>query len=327
MAWLLTGGAGYIGSHIVRAFTAAGTEVVVLDNLATGYRAYVPDDVAFVEGSVTDPSAVTRALDAHDIDGVVHLAALKYAGESVHQPLRFYRENVLGTQVLLEALVERGIERLVFSSSASWYGTPDDEIVTEDAPARPESPYGETKVAGEWLLRSLARAHPTLRQTSLRYFNVVGSGIPQLADHSPYNLFPKVFRAISAGEPALLNGGDYPTPDGSCIRDYVHVVDVAEAHVRAAQRLDSATAPAYNIGRGIGSSVREVLEAMREITGIDFAIEVQPRRAGDPARVVGAVDRIAADLDWHARFDLEDMVRDAWTAWQYQLATYGGPPK
>jgi UDP-glucose 4-epimerase len=270
---------------------------------------------------------VARALDTHAIDGVVHLAALKYAGESVHQPLRFYRENVLGTQVLLEALVERGIERLVFSSSASRYGTPDDEIVTEDAPARPESPYGETKVAGEWLLRSLARAHPTLRQTSLRYFNVVGSGIPQLADHSPYNLFPKVFRAISAGEPALLNGGDYPTPDGSCIRDYVHVVDVAEAHVRAAQRLDSATAPAYNIGRGIGSSVREVLEAMREITGIDFAIEVQPRRAGDPARVVGAVDRIAADLDWHARFDLEDMVRDAWTAWQYQLATYGGPPK
>jgi UDP-glucose 4-epimerase len=321
VAWLLTGGAGYIGSHIVRAFQLAGVEVVVLDNLSSGFRSYVPADVPFVEGSVTNPAAVARALDAADITGVVHLAGVKYAGESVHEPLRFYRENILGTQVLLEAVVARGIERFVFSSSASWYGTPDIELVAEDAPARPESPYGQTKVAGEWLLRSVARATPRLRQTSLRYFNVVGSGPPALADHSPYNLFPRVFRAISAGAPAILNGADYPTPDGSCIRDYVHVVDVAEAHVRAAQQLaasDASYAPIYNIGRGAGSSVLEVLDMMRAITAIDFSVEVAPRRAGDPARVVGAVDLIAADLGWRARLGLEDMVRDAWAAWQQQ---------
>lgn len=321
MAWLLTGGAGYIGAHIVRAFQRAGVQVVVLDDLSSGFRAYVPADVPFVEGSVTDSAAVAQAFDAADITGVVHLAAVKYAGESVQEPLRFYRTNVVGTQVLLEAVVARGIERVVFSSSASWYGTPDADLVTEDAPARPESPYGETKVAGEWLLRSVARATPRLRQTSLRYFNVVGSGTPELADHSPYNLFPKVFRAISAGEPAILHGADYPTPDGSCIRDYVHVVDVAEAHVRAAQQLDvggPGCAPIYNIGRGTGSSVLEVLETMRAVTAINFTIEVAPRRPGDPARVVGAVSQIAADLGWRARFDLEDMVGDAWAAWQHQ---------
>jgi UDP-glucose 4-epimerase len=328
MTWLLTGGAGYIGSHIVRAFAAAGTDVVVLDNLSTGFRSFVPDEVPFVEGSVTDADAVGQAIDEHGVTGVVHLAGLKYAGESVHEPLRFYRENVTGMQVLLEAITSRGIDRVVLSSSASWYGTPAAEVVTEDAPARPESPYGQTKVASEWLLRSVALATPGLRQTSLRYFNVVGSGVPELADHSPHNLFPKVLRAISAGEPATLNGVDYPTPDGTCIRDYVHVVDVAEAHVVAARHLDAggACAPAYNVGCGTGSSVREVLDAIRRITGIEFAIDTRPRRPGDPARIVGAVELIAADLAWRARHDLDDMVASAWAAWQHQLITHGGAP-
>ncbi|MGD9571390.1 MAG: UDP-glucose 4-epimerase GalE [Thermoleophilia bacterium] len=328
MTWLLTGGAGYIGSHIALAFRDAGTDVVVLDDLSTGYRSYVPDGVPFVEGSVEDPAAVARALDGHDVDGVVHLAGLKYAGVSVDEPLAFYAANVTGIQTLLAAVRERGIPRFLLSSSSSWYGTPDAEIVGEDTPPRPESPYGETKVVSEWLLRDVARITPGLRQTSLRYFNVCGSGPPDLADHSPHNLFPKVFRAMSRGEAPLVNGNDYPTPDGTCVRDYIHVVDLADAHLQAALHLagDAPVAEAYNVGRGVGSSVLEVIDAMRRLTGIDLPPEIRGRRAGDPARIVGAVDRIRADLGWEARYDLDDMVRSAWAAWQHQLAVHGGPP-
>lgn len=327
MTWLLTGGAGYIGGHIVRAFREAGMDLVVLDDLSTGFRGHVPADVPFVEGSVTDPQAVARALD-HGVTGVVHLAGLKYAGMSVERPLMFFRENVTGMQVLLEAVAERGIDRFVFSSSASWYGTPPVELVDEDEPPRPESPYGQSKVIGEWLLRDLAAVTPGLRHTSLRYFNVVGSGTPEIADHSPFNLFPRVMRALSAGERPVVFGTDYPTPDGSCVRDYVHVVDLADAHLVAARRLDEGlpTAPAYNVGRGEGSSVLEVLGAIRRVTGIDREPEVRERRPGDPARIVGAVDRIAADFGWRARYDLDDMIESAWEAWQHQMRVHGGPP-
>jgi UDP-glucose 4-epimerase len=322
MTWLLTGGAGYIGSHVILAFQAAGTEVVVLDDLSTGYREFVPSDVPFVEGSVTDAEVVSRTLDDFGVTGVLHLAGLKYAGVSVAEPLRFFRQNVTGMQVLLEAVQQRGIERFVFSSSASWYGTPDTEIVSEDAPAHPESPYGQTKAASEWLLRDVAVVRPALRQTSLRYFNVVGSGPVHLADRSPHNLFPKVFAALSRGERPVVNGVDYPTPDGSCVRDYIHVVDLAEAHVVAAKRLDAAEpcGPAYNIGRGEGSSVLEVLAAMRRVTGIDLEPQVMPRRPGDPARIVGSVERIGRDFGWHATRDLDDMVASAWAAWQHVTA-------
>jgi UDP-glucose 4-epimerase len=328
MTWLVTGGAGYIGSHIVEAFKAAGTPVAVLDDLSTGYRSYVPDDVPLVEGSITDPAAVARAIDENDVTGIVHLAGWKYAGVSVERPLYFYGENVTGMQVLMNAAAESGVNRFVLSSSASWYGTPDVEIVTEEEPARPQNPYGETKVISEWLLRDVARVNPELRQTSLRYFNVVGSGPPELADHSPHNLFPKVFRAITAGEQPVVFGDDYPTPDGSCVRDYVHVVDLADAHVTAANKLDQGgeVAPAYNVGRGEGSSVFEVLESIRSVTGINFENDIQPRRAGDPARIVGSADLIAKDFDWRAKFGLDEMASSAWAAWEKQLELYGGPP-
>ena len=328
MTWLVTGGAGYIGSHIVEAFRQAGTEVVVLDDLSTGYRSYVPEGVPLVQGSITDPETVGRALDDHGITGIVHLAGWKYAPVSVDRPLYFYGQNVNGMQVLLAAAADRGINRFLLSSSASWYGTPAVELVTEDEPAKPENPYGETKVISEWLLRDVARVNPDLRQTSLRYFNVVGSGPPVLADHSPHNLLPKVFRAVTAGEQPVVFGNDYPTPDGSCVRDFVHVVDVADAHVTAARVLESGAqcAPAYNVGRGEGSSVLEVLEMIRSVTGINFAIDIQPRRAGDAARIVGAADLIARDFDWHAKHELGEMVQSAWAAWQRQLELHGGPP-
>ena len=179
-----------------------------------------------------------------------------------------------------------------------------------------------------WLVGALARVLTWLRQTSLRYFNVCGSGQPELADHSPHNLVPKVFRALSCGEAPVVFGDDYPTTDGTCVRDYIHVVDLADAHLRAALHLESdrPLRDAYNVGRGVGSSVLEVIDAVRRVTGIDLPPEIRERRPGDPARIVGAVDRIAADLGWRARLDLEDMVSSAWTAWQYQLEVHGGAP-
>lgn len=318
MTWLLTGGAGYIGSHIILAFQAAGKDVVVLDDLSTGYREFVPDGVPLVEGSVTDPAALARALD-HDVTGIVHLAGWKYAGVSVERPLHFYRENVTGMQVLLEAVVERGIDRFVFSSSSSVYGTPEAEIVGEDAVAgRPESPYGESKLISEWLLRDVGAITPDLRHTSLRYFNVVGSGPEHLSDRSPYNLFPLVLGAVAEGRTPAVFGTDYATRDGSCIRDYVHVVDLADAHVAAASRLDDGLpcAQAYNVGRGEGVSVLEIMDTVRRVTGIDFEPALHDRRPGDPARIVGSTERIEADFGWKAQYDLDDMVASAWAAVQ-----------
>ncbi len=320
MAWLLTGGAGYIGSHIIRAFQAASIEVVVLDNLSSGFKEFVPDDVPLVVGSVIDTEIVAGVFREHQIDGVVHLAGWKYAGLSMDQPTVFYRDNIYGMGVILDAMREAGCVNMVFSSSCATYGTPAEEIVTEATPTGPESPYGESKLVSEWLLRRVADTWPELRQTSLRYFNVVGSGPKELADHSPYNLFPLIFRALDKGEAPKIFGDDYPTRDGTCIRDYIHVVDLAEAHVVAAQALEAGRtlAPIYNVGRGEGSTVREIMTAVREGTGVGFEPAVSPRRPGDPARIVASADLIDQDLGWVASRDLDDMVTSAWASWQHQ---------
>ncbi len=315
MTWLVTGGAGYIGSHVVRAFGQVGLDVVVLDDLSSGHREFVPPDVPFVAGSVLDVDLVRGTLADHAVDGVVHLAGFKYAGVSVSRPLHTYEQNVTGTAHLLTAMADAGVERIVFSSSAGVYGTPDVERVTEATPTTPQSPYGESKLIGEWLLADQGRA-TGLRHTSLRYFNVVGSGTPELYDTSPHNLFPLVFDALLAGRPPRINGEDYATPDGTCVRDYVHVADLADAHVAAARALAAGRdlEPVYNLGSGDGVSVRQIMTAVAEVTGLAFTPEIGARRPGDPARIVASGELAARDLGWAMRHSLTDMVASAWQA-------------
>ncbi|MFF8655560.1 UDP-glucose 4-epimerase GalE [Streptomyces huasconensis] len=317
MTWLITGGAGYIGAHVVRAMTEAGERAVVYDDLSTGIAGRLPAEVPLVTGSTLDAELVARTLKDHAVTGVVHLAAKKQVGESVEQPLRYYHENMEGLRVLLEAVVEAGVPSFVFSSSAAVYGMPDVDLVTEEMPCLPMSPYGETKLAGEWLVRATGRAHG-LATASLRYFNVAGAASPELADTGVYNLVPMVFEKLTAGAAPRVFGADYATPDGTCVRDYIHVVDVAEAHVATARRL-AAAAPGtdltLNVGRGEGVSVREMTDLINDVTGYATPAEVTGRRPGDPARVVAAADRVATELGWTAKRDVREMVASAWAGW------------
>ena len=315
MTWLVTGGAGYIGAHVVRALLDAELEAVIIDDLSSGQREFVPDGVPFVRGSILDGGLMVRTLDEHGVTGVIHVAGFKYAGVSVQRPLHTYAQNVTGTAVVLGAMQDRGVDRIVFSSSAAVYGTPDVELVTEDTPKNPQSPYGESKLIGEWLLRDQEVA-VGLRHTSLRYFNVVGSGDPAVFDTSPHNLFPLVFDALVEGRTPQINGDDYPTPDGTNVRDYIHVADLAISHVAAARRLDAGEtlAPAYNLGSGEGVSVAQIMAAIARITGIDFTPTIAPRRAGDPPRIVASGESAARDLDWRMRHTLDELVESAWNA-------------
>jgi UDP-glucose 4-epimerase len=315
MTWLVTGGAGYIGSHVVRAFRDAGESVVVIDSLSSGHPEFVPADVPFVRGTILDGDLVRHALREHDVTGVVHLAGFKYAGVSVSQPLLTYQQNVTGTATLLEQMDAAGVRSLVFSSSAATYGTPDVDLVTEQTPTHPESPYGESKLIGEWLIADQARARE-LTHTSLRYFNVVGSATPDLYDTSPHNLFPLVLGMLARGEVPQINGDDYPTPDGTCVRDYVHVADLAHSHLVAAHALEAGTSlePVYNLGSGDGVSVRQIMDVAAEVTGIDFEPRMAPRRPGDPARIVASGELAGRDLEWEMRHSLRDMLASAWAA-------------
>ena len=315
MAWLVTGGAGYIGSHVVRAFLAEGIDVVVLDDLSSGHADFVPAGVPFIEGTLLDTALLAKTFAEHEISGVVHVAGFKYAGVSVTRPLHTYEQNVTATALLLAAMQDAGVGRIVFSSSAAVYGTPFTDLVTEETAKSPESPYGESKLIGEWLLRDQAVA-AGLAHTSLRYFNVVGSGSAELRDTSPHNLFPMVFEALIDGRTPRINGNDYKTADGTCVRDYIHVADLAVSHVAAARRLDAGLAiePVYNLGSGTGSSVREIMDAIRTVTGIDFTPEIAPRRPGDPDRIVATGELAARDLEWKMRYSVDEMVRTGWEA-------------
>ncbi|MER5203917.1 UDP-glucose 4-epimerase GalE [Streptomyces sp. NPDC002825] len=320
MTYLITGGAGYIGSHVVRAMTQAGERVVVLDDLSTGYESRVPEGVPLVVGSTLDREVLDRTIAEHGVTGVVHLAAKKQVGESVELPLHYYRENVIGLTVLLEAVAAAGVRNFLFSSSAAVYGMPDVDLVTEETPCLPMSPYGETKLVGEWLVRAAGAAHG-ISTACLRYFNVAGAATPELADTGVFNLVPMVFERLDAGESPRIFGDDYDTPDGTCIRDYIHVEDLADAHLVAARKLAEwaeAGEPrdlTVNIGRGEGVSVTEMVRLINEITGHTTEPLVTPRRAGDPARVVAAADRIESELGWKARHDVRDMIESAWAGW------------
>jgi UDP-glucose 4-epimerase len=315
MTWMVTGGAGYIGAHVVRALQQAGLRPIVLDDLSSGHRAFVPEDVEFVHGSILDGALLADTFGSGEVEGVIHVAGFKYAGVSVQRPLHTYAQNVTGTATLLAAMEDAGVDKVVFSSSAAVYGTPDTDLVTEATPKRPESPYGQSKLIGEWLLADQGVA-VGLHHTSLRYFNVVGSGSDDLFDTSPHNLFPLVFDALLEGRTPRINGDDYPTPDGTCVRDYIHVADLAASHVAAARRLlaGEPIEPVYNLGSGDGVSVGEIMRTMAEVTGIAFEPEIAPRRPGDPARIVASGELAARDLDWEMRHTLQQMVSSAWSA-------------
>ena len=321
MTWLVTGGAGYIGAHVVRAMVADGQQVVALDDLSTGNADRIDSGAVLEQGSVLDRALLGRVFAEHGVTGVVHIAAKKQVGQSVDEPLLYYRENVDGLIGLLEACRAAEVDRFVFSSSAATYGLPDVAMVDEDTPGVPLSPYGETKLVGEWLLRDCEVAFG-LRTMAMRYFNVAGAASPDLGDPAVLNLVPLVFQALQKGERPRVYGADYPTPDGTCIRDYVHVKDIADAHLAAARALDTgAPGATYNIGRGQGSSVLEVLEVVGRITGRDVTHDVVERRAGDPARIVAAVDRIREGLGFTATYGLDEMVASAWEGWQLRPST------
>ncbi|WP_299540211.1 UDP-glucose 4-epimerase GalE [uncultured Streptomyces sp.] len=319
MTWLITGGAGYIGAHVVKAMREAEENVVVYDDLSTGDRSRIPADVPFVTGSVLDGARVRQALREHSVRGIVHLAAKKQVAESVERPLHYYGENVEGLRTLLEAAAEHGARAFLFSSSAAVYGMPDVDVVTEGTPCAPINPYGETKLAGEWMVRAAGRAHG-LATASLRYFNVAGAAAPRLADTGVSNLVPMVFQRLTEGVSPVVFGDDYETPDGSCVRDYIHVEDIAAAHLAAARAL-AVRAPGtdltVNVGRGEGVSVKEMISLIGEVTGhgAGAAPVVAPRRPGDPARVVASAELIRGELGWSARRDAREMVSSAWEGW------------
>jgi UDP-glucose 4-epimerase len=300
----------------VRALRAVQQPVVVLDDLSTGIANRVPDDVPLIKADVRDRAQVAYAISRYRVAGVVHLAARKNVAESTMDPLGYYRDNLDGLRAVLDASSALGARYQVFSSSAAVYGTPSEALVTEDSRTRPENAYGRTKLIGEWMLRDAAQA-ARLRFVALRYFNVAGAGAPELGDVGGSNLLPRLLRGVVAENcVATVHGTDYPTPDGSCVRDYVHVSDIAAAHVAAALALRSGalTGEVFNVGQGAGVSVLEMVDAVTRITGRPLPVQAGPRRPGDPARVVASAERIQRVLGWHAQHGLDDIVASAWAA-------------
>ena len=317
MSVLVTGGAGYIGSHVVRLLQNRGESVVVVDNLSNGIEKRI-GDAQLIEIDLAAESAVQTLINtirSNNVTSVIHFAARKQVGESVAKPEWYFQQNLGGLANLLTAMRETNVDRLVFSSSAATYGMPDVPAVSEDILCEPINPYGQTKLIGEWMVANAATAWG-LRGANLRYFNVAGAGWPELADTAIANLVPIVFAAIRAGEAPKVFGTDYPTHDGTCVRDYVHVLDLAEAHLSALDYLDRDVRPhaTFNVGTGTGSSVFEVLDQIRATTGINFEADLQPRRAGDPPFLAADVTRIRETLGWSASRNLKDIIDSAWAA-------------
>ena len=314
MRVLVTGGAGYIGSVVAAQLVAAGHEVTVLDNLSTGFAGAVPAGATFVKGTLRDCAAEVLA---DGTDAVLHFAAKSLVGESMAEPAKYWSANLGGTLALLEAMREIRVRTIVFSSTAAVYGEPERTPITETDPTRPTNPYGASKLAVDTSLTEFARLHG-FGAVSLRYFNVAGAH--QGADggwlgerhHPETHLIPAALAAATTGRRMQIFGGDYATPDGTCIRDYIHVTDLAGAHLRALAACQQGRHRIYNLGHSTGFSVCEVIDVCREVTGADIGSDVVARRPGDPAALVASAARIQAELGWHAVRDLRAMAADAW---------------
>ncbi|MFY7842087.1 MAG: UDP-glucose 4-epimerase GalE [Actinomycetes bacterium] len=314
--WLVTGGAGYIGAHVVKSLLEKDFKVVIVDDLSTGLARKVPPNVVFEKIDIAETNKLAQIMKSNKVEGVIHLAAKKAVGESMVNPSLYYKENIGGFISLLEAMSQADVKRIVYSSSAAVYGTPTENKVTEKSATNPESPYGETKLVGEWLLKADEKARQ-IQWIALRYFNVVGAANPELGDTGVNNLVPMVFRALSNNQRPQVFGGDYATPDGSCIRDYIHVSDLADSHLIAAQKLlNENYCGIINIGRGQGFSVKQVMDTISEVLGKNINYEVVDRRPGDPAQTIADVSKAKSDLNWEAKNDLKSMVSSAWQAWQ-----------
>jgi UDP-glucose-4-epimerase GalE len=323
---LVTGGAGYIGSHASKALTQAGYDVVVLDNLSAGHRGAVRH-AELIEGDVGNVSLVRHILRDHQISAVMHFAALLDVGASVRDPVSYYRNNVAGTMGLLEAMAAETVRIFVFSSTCATYGEPIETPIVETHPQRPVSAYGETKLAVERALPHFERAYG-VHSVALRYFNAAGAD-PEGdigEDHSPeIHLIPRAIHAATGGAPLQVFGDDYPTPDGTCLRDYVHVADLADAHVKALEALaETSRSTAYNLGTGTPHSVRAVIESVERVTERRVPWTLGPRRAGDPAVLYAAPHKAQAELHWKPRFaDLDSIVATAWRWHQHHPDGYG----
>jgi UDP-glucose-4-epimerase GalE len=331
---LVTGGAGYVGSVSVERLLEAGNEVVVLDDLSTGHREAVPGVASLEVGSYGDAEKLGRLLERARVDAILHCGARSLVGESVREPARYFRDNVVGGLVLLDTARQAGVGRIVFSSTAAIYGAPVTTPIPETAALAPINPYGETKRDLEGALRFYGEAYG-LRSVSLRYFNVAGATARNGELHDPEtHLIPNLLRAVETGAPVTLFGDDYPTPDGTCIRDYIHVLDLADAHLlaleaTAAEPAGGAPAVAQNLGIGRGFSVREVVAAAESVVGRPIPTTLGPRRPGDPPALVAAVDRARRELGWTARrATLEEMIGSAWEWRRHHLdpATGTRPP-
>jgi UDP-glucose 4-epimerase len=323
MKLLVTGGAGYIGSIVSRHLLEAGHEVVVLDSLERGHRAAVAPAARFARVDLRDAQAV-RDIVAEGFDGVLHFAALALVGESVAHPERYYRTNVGGTLNLLDAMRTAGVPRLVFSSTCAVYGQPDEVPIPESAPPRPQNAYGASKLAVDGMIGDFCRAHK-LGAVSLRYFNVAGASNGRGEDHEPEtHLIPNVLRAAMGINPdVVVFGTDYPTPDGTAVRDYIHIEDLATAHMLALEGVQPNEHQIFNLGNGSGFSVREVIAAVRDVTGAEINVREGPRRPGDPPMLVAASERIRTELGWEPRkAALSDMVADAWQFAQARPSGY-----
>ncbi|KFI79399.1 UDP-glucose 4-epimerase GalE [Bifidobacterium pseudolongum] len=320
MTVLVTGGCGYIGAHVVHALHESGQDVVVVDDLSYGK----PDRIGNARLYGMDISApgagerLAEIMKAENVDSVIHFAARKQVGESVEKPLWYYQQNINGMLNVLEGMREAGAKKLVFSSSAATYGVPPVDVVPEDVqPMVPINPYGQTKLFGEWMARACEEPYG-IRFCGLRYFNVAGCGPVELEDPAILNLIPMLFDRLKQGKAPAIFGDDYPTPDGTCVRDYIHVSDLADAHLAALKYLDrdERKYDVFNVGTGEGTSVRQIVDEVKKVTGLPFTETVMPRRAGDPPHLIGSPKRINEEMGWHAKYDVEDIVESAWNAWQ-----------